>query len=275
MNIEELHRKISTPSSVLHESEQFTIKLADKEEEVEQALRLRYEIFNLEQGKGLKSAELTGIDRDEYDDYCLHLIVLDKAINKAIGTYRVHPGVVAKSSGIGFYSAREYDIDGIDRITDHTVEVGRSCVAPEYRSGAAVALLWGGIGQLLIRARKRYLLGCASLETVSPVTGWGLYQHFQSNGTLSDDISAKARDGFVLEKPDQGDINTFLSDKRRALKEIPPLLKGYLRLGTKVCGEPALDEEFGTIDYLILLDTATLSDRYARHFNYKCAEESN
>ena len=80
----------------------------------------------------------------------------------------MHPIFV---SGIGFYSAREYSINGIDEITDQTIEVGRSCVAPEYRSGAVVALLWNGIGQLLIRARKRYLLGCASLETICPATG--------------------------------------------------------------------------------------------------------
>jgi putative hemolysin len=265
-----LIEQISTPS-LLAEKDQFLIKFADSEEEIEQALRLRYRIFNLEQGKGLDSANDDGIDRDEYDEFCLHLIVVDKRSENIVGTYRIHVGSVAMLAR-GLYSSREYNISGLDKIIVDTIEVGRSCVAPEHRSGVVVALLWAGISELLSRSKLKYLLGCVSLETVEPVVGWGLYHHFRASGKDCKILSADATEEFKLSKPTDEEIASFLEDKRRVMRSIPPLFKGYLRLGAKICGEPALDEEFGSIDFLILLDTRTLPERYNRHF---CVEQES
>jgi len=266
----ELYKTICTPS-VLAEKDQFLIKLAENEEEIEKALRLRYRVFNLEQGKGLDSATADGIDRDEYDQYCLHLLVMDKKSGSAVGTYRMHFGPVA-SAAIGFYSAREYTIKGLDEIADRTIEVGRSCVAPEHRSGAVVALLWLGIKEVLIRSKLTHLFGCVSLETTEPAAGWALYRYFIENGKICETVSAKPEKSFELVKPSEDKIEEILKDKHALLRLIPPLFKGYLRLGANICGEPVLDKEFGTIDYLIMLDTNKVPDRYARHFNYEKEE---
>lgn len=264
MHIKELQNKISVPS-LLGEKDSFLIKLVETEEEMEKAFRLRYKIFNLEQGKGLETAIKNGIDRDEFDDYCMHLVIQDKKTGDFVGTYRIHLGPVAKLN-LGFYSSREYDICGLDKIADQAIEVGRSCVAPEFRNGAVVALLWRGITEVLRRSRLKYLFGCVSLETTDPAMGWALYRYFEESGKLCDTLSAKPVKRFELEQPSEDRIQACFKDRRALLNNIPPLFKGYLRLGTKICSKPALDDEFGTIDYLILLDTGQLPERYFRHF---------
>lgn len=267
MIFHELQKKISTPA-VLAEKDQFLIKLAESEQEVEEAMRLRYRVFNTEQGKGLSSASEDGIDRDEFDKYCLHLVVIEKKTGKFVGTYRIHLGPVA-SSAIGFYSASEFNINGLDAIANEIMEVGRSCVAPEYRSGAVVALLWLGIAELLLRSNMTYLLGCVSLETTDSAEAFALYKHFQETGKVCDTISAVPMKGFEITQPDSAKVEELLNDKRSITRLIPPLFKGYLRLGTKVCGMPVFDKEFGTVDFLILLNTKKVPERYSRHFNYE------
>ena len=264
MNFQELIKQICTPS-VLAEKDQFLIKMADSAKEIEMAQRLRFEVFMLEQGKAPAVAQQEQIDRDEFDDYCLHLIVVEKKSGLIVGTYRMHPGVVA-SSGIGFYSSREYHIEGIDKIAENTIEVGRSCVSPEYRSGAVVALLWAGIAEVLKRSKLRYLLGCVSLETTEPAVGWALYEHFKERNNLSAVLCATPMDAFVLPPPDAARMQELLNNRRSLLHLIPPLFKGYLRLGVGICGAPALDKEFSSIDFLVLLDHAQLPEKYFKHF---------
>lgn len=266
MIYDQLPDEISTPS-VLEETDQFIIKLASTPDEIKCALELRYKIFNLEQGKGLKTADRTGIDCDEFDPYCLHLIVMEKKNSRAVGTYRIHLGFVANREK-GFYSTREYDlIEGFDEIAEMCMEVGRSCVAPEFRTGAAVALLWAGISELLKRTGLRYLLGCVSLETTRPVIAWGLYDYFEKANRFSKIFRAEPRSGFLLARPTEKELEDFYRLDEKITRYLPPLFKGYLRLGAKICGAPAIDHEFGTVDYLIIVDTTDLPERYARHFN--------
>ncbi len=271
MLLHKMQKEIATPS-LLAEKDQFLIKFADTEEEIEEALKLRYRVFNLEQGKGLDSANDSGIDRDEFDDFCLHLIVVEKSSKKPVGTYRIHMGPVANSA-IGFYSEREFNVRGLDKIASQTIEVGRSCVAPEYRNGAVVALLWSGISELLMRSKLTYLLGCVSLETNDPAAAWALYRNFQSTGKNSDILSATPTETFKIPPASEDDIQKYIADKKLN-RLIPPLFKGYLRLGSMICGEPAYDHEFGTIDFLILLNTTTLPERYMRHFLSDSEKES-
>ncbi|MDD5697802.1 MAG: GNAT family N-acetyltransferase [Victivallaceae bacterium] len=258
-------RKISTPP-LIAEQEQFLIKYAENEQEIEATMRLRYEVFNLEQGKGLESAAREQIDRDEFDEHCLHLIIVEKKTSRIVGTYRVHLGVIARNH-LGFYSAREYHIQGIDRIMDEIVEVGRSCVHPDFRNGSVIALLWNGIGATLTRSGMRYLLGCVSLETVDPTVGWTLYEYFKRRGKLCSYLNAVPAKAFELPPPDPVRMNEFLEEKNVALlQHIPPLFKGYLRLGVMICGRPVLDQEFGSIDFLVLLDHSLLPEKYVKHF---------
>ncbi len=251
--------------SVLLETGQFMVKLAETQEEVDKALRLRYEVFNLEQGKGLEECKGKGIDSDEFDEFCLHLMVIEKATGRAIGTYRVHLGSIANTAK-GFYSAREYDISGLREIANYCMELGRSCVSPKYRTGAIVGLMWGGIGELLNRADLRFMLGCVSLEEVNPAAGWALYRYFTRKHLMSEILTSSPRKEYVLRNAPEQDIQRLLSDEAALKKFIPPLFKGYLRLGCRICGEPVMDCEFGTIDFLVIVDKQKVPERYIRHF---------
>lgn len=251
---------------ILGENDQFLLKLAENQHEVDLAFRLRYKVFNIEQGKGLDLCGETGVDKDEFDDYCIHLIVVEKKTGNVVGTYRIHIGKIAKASEHGFYSAREYNIHGLDKIADQCLEVGRSCVANQFRTGSVVSLLWEGLCKFLKRSNLRFLFGCASLESTDPVVAWALYRYFQEKNLISERLSAEPVEKFLLEKPSEKEIEKAMENRLKLIKEIPPLLKGYFRLGTKICGEPALDYEFGTIDYLILLDLKSIPERYLRHF---------
>ncbi|MGD2279071.1 MAG: GNAT family N-acyltransferase [Candidatus Omnitrophota bacterium] len=250
------------------ESEKFLVKLAENHEEIEEAQRLRYEVFNLEQGRGLENANKYGIDFDEFDKYCLHLLVIKKNPGKVVGTYRAHLGCVANSAK-GFYSSREYEIKGLYRIAEKCIELGRSCVSPEYRTGSVVALLWGAISELMVRAKLIYMLGCVSLEKADPKIGWALYEYIKQKYPTCKVATARPRPGFRLDRPPEREINKAMSDESALKEHIPPIFKGYLRLGARVCGEPALDREFGTIDFFILADAREAPERYLRHFRYK------
>ena len=265
--IKNFPRHIVDPS-VLVDSKNFMVKIAENHEEIERAQRLRYEVFNLEQGRGLKNAEKYGIDFDEFDEYCLHLLTIDKRSDEVIGTYRAHLGCIANSAK-GFYSSKEYEIHGLYKIADKCLELGRTCVSPKHRSGAIIALLWGGITELLMRADLRYMLGCASLEETDPLIGWSIYEYFLRKNLICKDYSVIPRPGFKFKKPPEKDIAQLIANESLINDNIPPLLKGYLRLGGMICGEPAFDKDFGTIDFFILVDIETVPDRYKEHFNYK------
>lgn len=252
----------------LIETNNFVVKIAEDHEEIEKAQRLRYEVFNLEQGRGLESSERYGIDFDEFDEYCLHLLVMKKGSDKVIGTYRAHLGCIANSAK-GFYSSREYEIKGLYKMADKCIELGRTCVSPDFRSGAVVGLLWGAIVELVSRAKLTYMLGCVSLEGTDPTIGWAVYEYVKETYSLSDKFNVKPRPGFRLKRPPDQKINKILEDKRALIKLIPPIFKGYLRLGGRICGDPAIDREFGTIDFFIMVDITQLPERYIRHFNYK------
>lgn len=254
--------------AVLVETDHFMVKLAENHEEVERAQRLRYEVFNVEQGRGLEIADKFGIDFDEFDEYCLHLLVMRKGDDRVVGTYRAHLGTIANSYK-GFYSSREYYIKGLYRIADKCVELGRTCVSPDFRTGAVVALLWSAITELLVRAKAIYMLGCVSLEETDPRLGWALYEYLKQKNCLSRDFSVTPRPGFILKRPPENEIEKFLSNSQALIKHIPPIFKGYLRLGGSICGDPALDREFGTIDFFILVDVTKVPDRYVKRFNYR------
>ena len=264
-NFKHFSKEVVEPT-LLADSENFLIKIAETEEEIIKTLRLRYKVFNLEQGKGLSNSDQAGFDMDEYDEYCLQLMVLDKTTNNPVGTYRVHLGLIATRS-LGFYSSTEYNITGLDKIAPISIEVGRSCVLPEYRNGAAISMLWSGIGELLARSKLQYLFGCVSMEENSPAAAWALYEYFKQKNQISDLINGVPNEGYELQKSTKDEVDIYLGDIRNTIKKyIPPLFKGYLRLGAKIAGVPIYDPEFGTIDFLIILDLFKVPPRYIRHF---------
>lgn len=251
---------------LVYEAEAFELRIATTEEELLQAFKLRYEVFNVEQAKGLDTANDIGIDMDHFDDSCIHLLAIQKSDQRVIGTYRVHPGLVARATGKGFYSSTEFKIDGLEPITDSLMELGRSCVHPDFRSGAVVSLLWSGIAILTNRSKLPYLMGCVSMEVDDPAAGWALHEHFKAEGCMCERLHASPMPGYELEKADPERVREILESRAKLMAIYPPLLKGYIRLGAWICGEPVYDFEFKTIDFLILLDVTIMPEKYAKHY---------
>lgn len=257
--------------AILAEGEHFVIKIAETEQEITEAFQLRYKVFKSEQGRlANMSAELShvGIDTDDFDKNCLHLIVQEKSTKLVVGTYRVQAGCTI-SDKTKFYSSQEYSIDKLESYTNSTLEYGRSCVDPDYRNGTVVSLLWSGIGALHTRTKMRYMLGCVSLETVDPMIGWAVYQKAlkMENHEIPTDISGSPQAGFELPFAGQAELDKFASENSELIAEhFPPLLKGYLRLGAHLAGVPVLDRAFGSIDMLIFLDVENMPSRYRKHY---------
>jgi putative hemolysin len=223
--------------------------------EVAEAQRLRYRVFGEEMGARLGGAEL-GVDRDIFDPFCEHLLVRDAGSGEVVGTYRILNGAQARKIG-GFYSDDEFDLARLGHLRERLVEVGRSCVHPDYRSGATIALLWAGLAEYMRRHRHDFMMGCAS---VSMRDGGrlaaSLYRRLAPSHLSPAEYRVFPRHRLPLEAL-EADVKA---------PPVPPLLKGYLRLGAWICGEPAWDPDFNTADLLILLPLSRLNPRYARHF---------
>lgn len=243
---------------------QLKVRLAQNQLEIERTLALRYEIFNLELQQGLPESHATQKDRDKYDLLCDHLIVVDEARdNRIVGTYRVLRSSVAKEHD-GLYSENEFDLNGIYDLQGEAVEIGRSCVHPDYRDGSVISQLWIGLGMYLRDFNCRYLCGCGSIHTTDPVKASQIYAWLREKDVLIEPgFPATPLDEYKMEG---FDANIQVEDMKALGKEIPPLIKGYIRAGSKIVGTPALDRVFGTTDFFILFDISEVDKRYGRHY---------
>ncbi len=244
------------PDSVLISSPEsnLSVALAQSEEEVRAAQRLRYRVFAQEMGAHLAEAS-EGLDQDAFDPYCDHLMVRDETTRQVVGTYRILTYPQAAKAG-GFYSETEFDLSRILKVGPRLVEVGRSCVHPDYRRGPAITLLWAGLAQYMDRFGHQYLMGCASIGmNDGGHNALALYQSLKDKHLSPPEWRAFPFRPLPLER-----------SVRLGEPDMPPLLKGYLRLGAYICGEPAWDPEFGTADVLVLLPMSRLNPRYAKHF---------
>ncbi len=243
-------------------------RLASTQQEVEEALALRFRVFNEEMGEGLAASRENGKDRDAYDPYCDHLLVVDKdAQERVVGTYRILRETVARRE-IGFYSENEFDLFALRQLEGEKAELGRSCVDPLYRDGTVLIQLWSGIAWYLRTRSVRYLMGCGSLHTTDPYEASLAHAWFHNRGVLGPEefrvspLSSHIMEGFdpSLEIP---------PDSEEALKAslaVPGLLKGYIRAGSRIYGGPALDREFGTTDFFVLFDAREIDRRYGMRY---------
>ena len=265
MSLLKMQENLCNPPLIL-EKDQYRVKFAVTGEELSSAFKLRYEAFKLEQDrKQLQNGNR--MDKDRFDDNCLHLLVEEKTSAKTVGTSRIHPGPVAAASNSGFYSEGEFKINGLEKIRLQTMEVGRSCVDGKYRNGTVLALLWAGISEGLRRSGLRYLMGCASLEECDQTAGWLLYDSFREQGKLSEELTGTALPHVKMERPSPEELQKFKKGHPVMRKLLPPLFKGYLSMGAKICSEPVFDRQFGSVDFLVLLDAGRLPERYQKHFN--------
>ncbi len=222
--------------------------------ELLEAQRLRYKVFAEEMGANLPSAD-EGIDRDVYDQYCEHLLVREVTENKVVGTYRILSPASAEQAG-GYYSQTEFDLTRLLHLSDRMVELGRSCVHWDYRDGATITHLWGGLAKYMLQNQYEYLIGCASISMADGGhSAASIYRKLHRLYAAPVEYTVFPRCPLPLHA-----LNQQLD------APIPPLLKGYLRLGAYICGEPAWDPEFNTADLLILLPMSRMSSRYAKHF---------
>jgi len=243
---------------------QLEVRIAQNQLEIERALTLRYNVFNTEMGEGLARSAATGKDRDEYDLYCDHLIVVDKTIDEVVGTYRILTKTQAIKN-IGFYSENEFDLSNIYRLNYEMAEVGRSCVHPDYRDGSVIQLLWSGIADLLLTQQNiRFLMGCGSIHSTAGTEVNEIYAYLQSQGYLVEsELRVKPRDTHIHPEFQEIPLN---GDLKAIAKRLPALIKGYMRVGAKIGGFPALDREFGTTDLFIFFDAQTIAGKYGKRF---------
>ena len=230
-----------------------TVRLAANASDVIAAQRLRYKVFCEEMGADLHRAD--GRDVDEFDAVCEHLIVLDEALDKVVGTYRILAPWGARAV-TRMYSEGEFRIDSLKPIAHEIFEVGRACIHPAYRNSGALARLWTGLGAYVRDHDVKYLAGCASV----PLDSGSL-----NLGALRAELISKhlAPADFRVE-PIRG--LQSLGDPTGLRPVAPALLKGYLRLGAWVCGEPAWDPDFDSADFFVLLPIERMAPRYAQHF---------
>ena len=235
---------------------QFEVRVTENAQEILEAQRLRYEVFALEMGARLISERL-GIDRDQYDHFVKHLIVRDTYRGKIIGYTRILTRDMANIVG-GFYSSNEFDLTRIMSLHGNIIEIGRTCIHRDYRRGGTISLLWAGIASYMKTYRADYLIGCASIP-------------MGENGEAPQAILGSLDKRHLAAEMYRVHPKTPVPFKRdlgvsSAGVEIPPLIKGYLRVGAKICGEPCWDPDFNVADVFICLERARIDKRYQKHF---------
>lgn len=238
----------------------YSLLLTTDLEEVRSAQRLRHRVFAGELGATLHSPE-PSLDEDRFDAFCDHLLVREDATGEIVGTYRMLPPARARAVG-ALYAESEFDLADLAALRPALVETGRSCVHPDHRNGAVVSLVWAGLARYMLLTGNRWLAGCAS---VALADGGGLAASVWDRvqvGHLSP-VTRRVRP-YVPWDP------TGVVRPERA--PLPPLLRGYLRLGAGVCGPPAHDPDFGCADFLVLLDVDGLDDRYVRFFGIRAVD---
>lgn len=244
---------LQTPAHLQPEHPALYFSLARSPSEVREAQALRYRVFAEEMGAKLSSIDK--LDRDGFDPFCDHLLVRERENGKVVGTYRILSPAMASEAG-GYYSAGEFDLSRLEPLFDRTVEVGRACVDPDYRNGSTIALLWAGLAKYMLLNRYDYLIGCASISMAD-----GGHAAASLYNRLKHDYLAPAEYRVFPRCPLPLDALRSNMDA-----SCPALVKGYLRLGAYVCGEPAWDPDFNTADLLVMLPLARINKRYAEHF---------
>ncbi len=233
---------------------------------IDQAFSLRYQVFNLELGEGLTSSHATQRDTDQYDPFCDHLVVIDEKRNLVVGTYRILRYENAVNN-IGFYSETEFDLSNIYQHAKASAEMGRCCIHAEYRSGLVMNLLWYGLANYMEAHKVNYLFGCTSLNKGDAHEQASLIYRVckEVNAITPPVFSVKPQPGFEVANFNRHITLPILTGNPKRL--LPSLLRGYLSVGVKICGEPAFDPEFGVIDFFTIFDYRGIARAAKRFFS--------
>jgi putative hemolysin len=248
----------------------YRLRLAESLEDREAACRLRFKVFNIELGEGLESSYETGLDTDDFDLFCEHLLVEDKQPDNPsrhiVGTYRMQSGLTA-GRNLGYYSEQEFQFAPYEPLRPGILELGRASIDREHRTPEVLTLLWRGIAQYANDMGLRYLVGCSSLTSRNPAEGWQMYRQLE-HYRVSPEFETVPTEAYACPtEPAAGDAQPSPAEpndagETRAVGEaikVPKLLKTYLAIGARIAAAPAWDRAFGTIDFLTLLDLKLLS----------------
>jgi putative hemolysin len=253
-----VRRKRQTREFTGVSDDRYTVKLAANPREVESALHLRYEVFNVElRDRALEPGD-PPIEFDAYDFKCRHLIVISKITGETVGTYRLN-SIETADSVHGFYSSNEFTVEDLPKeVLVGGLEIGRACIAAAHRNTKVLFLLWKALLAYLERSGKRYFFGCCSIFTQDLEVGRQVYRQIIRDGHLDESFSVlPRRNGISLVGGDTGDHKV----------ELPGLFNMYLRIGARVCSPPMVDREFGTIDFLVVFDVTQMNEKYRRMFS--------
>lgn len=242
------------------ERSRYSLVVSSDADHREAAQRLRYGVFAAEPGFQIPD-DGTGRDADRFDDHCDHLLVCDEATDSFVGCYRMLPPDKVAAAG-GYYTATEFDLTQLDPEGQRIVEMGRACVVPEHRNGSVLTLMWAGILHYIQLTGYEWVMGCVSVpmrDTPADEPGVNV------RGVRDLLLGRHASDPERRVRPH----NPVIVDGRTldeltppARPKLPPLLRGYLRLGAEICGEPAHDPDFAVADFVALLGLDTINTRY-------------
>ena len=243
------HSRFERHRSSRQQTAPYTVKLASDAREFRAALRLRYEVFNLELREGLQSSHATGFDFDAFDAVTDHIIVKCPYSRRVVGTYRLQTGKTA-ARHLGYYSQREFDFAPYESLRSQVLELGRACIHQDHRNASVLMLLWKSIAQYGLQRGCRYLVGCSSVTSQDAAVGAAVYSKLQS---------FMAPPELQTAPPPEYTCDLSSSEIASEGAKVPKLLRAYLTVGARICGPPAMDREFGSIDFLTLLDLANVS----------------
>jgi putative hemolysin len=246
---------ISSPTAAPLTAGPYQIRLAQNAGDLFAAQRLRFEVFNVELNLGLDTSYLSGLDRDRFEGACDHLLIEEIRSGTVVGTCRLQTGQLA-ALNLGYCHARRFDFAPLEPIRFETLEISRACLHVEHRERSVLNLLWRAIVLYSTARGVRYLLGCSSHPTQNVRLGAAMYASIAESNLAPVALRTAPRPEHAI-PPDlaPGDVPMAL----------PHLLRAYLAVGAKVCGPPALDAEFKTIDFLTLLDLETLTEAARRN----------
>ena len=226
----------------------YAVRLADNTADLHAAQTLRFEVFNLELGEGFTHSFATGRDSDPFDAVCDHLLVEHRPTSEVVGTYRLQTGAMALANR-GYYSEQEFDFTPFAPVRSELIELGRACVHRAHRNLNVLGLLWKGIADYARARGGRYLCGCSSLTSQDEAEGASVYTELCRKYLAPPSFRTCPRPLHECS----------LAQLAGHPPKVPKLLRAYLSVGAKICGPPALDREFKTIDFLTFVDLQKLA----------------
>jgi putative hemolysin len=233
--------------------------------DLEAVFRLRYDVFYREMGASDSVSMAANLDVDQYDKYCDHLVVV--AGNDVVGTYRILPVGRLEGTGLTPYCDGEFDLRPIQqRYGTRILELGRSCVHPDHRNGPVPRMLWRAIFEYARRECASALIGCVSIHGADDWQALLMRKFLRSSGHWHPEFDLQSKLPALAKGGGSPSAGSVIADSGEYRSEIPPLMRGYMNIGAKICGGPALDVPFATTDFLMLLDLAEVPARTLRMF---------